>query len=122
MPEDQIPTPQPNAPVSPDTQQVYSQQPYAQPVYTQPAYAQPARPSMSLGSWVITLILTAIPIVGIIMLFVWGFSRDADPNRKVWAQAQLIITAIGIVLCVLYMIAFGSILLATMQSSGSYYY
>ena len=31
-------------------------------------------PVMSLKDWVISIIITCIPIVGIIMLFIWAFA------------------------------------------------
>ena len=30
-------------------------------------------PVLSLGDWIITLIVLAIPLVNLVMLFVWGF-------------------------------------------------
>lgn len=39
-----------------------------------PAYAvKTEEPPVSVGDWIITTLLTAIPLVGFIMLFVWGF-------------------------------------------------
>lgn len=57
---------------------------------------------LSLGGWVATLIIAMIPIVNIIMLFVWGFSANEYNGRKQWARAQLIISAISIVLSILF--------------------
>ena len=28
---------------------------------------------ISVGDWVVTILVTALPIIGIVMLFVWGF-------------------------------------------------
>ena len=38
---------------------------------------------ISIGNWIISLILTMIPIVNIIMLFVWAFSNGTNPT-KAW--------------------------------------
>jgi len=62
---------------------------------------------MTIGEWLITFIITAIPLVGIIMLFVWAFGGDTNPNKKTWAQAYLILMLIGIVLAIIF---FGVIL------------
>lgn len=59
-------------------------------------------PIVTLGNWVITLIITMIPIVNIIMLFVWGFSRKTDPSKANWAKAALILIAVWIVLMLLF--------------------
>ena len=65
---------------------------------------------MSVKDWLITLIITAIPIVGLIMLFVWAFS-EGNVNRQNWAKAALIIAAIFIVLYILFfVIIFGAIM------------
>lgn len=62
------------------------------------------QPDVTLGNWVITLIITMIPILNIIMLFVWSFNHRTNPIKARWAQAALIIMAIWIVL----MLIFGS--------------
>ena len=31
---------------------------------------------ISVGDWVVTILVTALPIIGIVMLFVWGFGGD----------------------------------------------
>ena len=66
-----------------------------------------ATTDMSVGDWVITLIITAIPVVGIIMLFVWAFGDTSKPSRKTWATAALILFAAMIVLSILFSVIFG---------------
>ena len=34
---------------------------------------QPVAPVMSVGEWMLTLLILALPLVNIIMLFVWAF-------------------------------------------------
>lgn len=53
---------------------------------------------ISTGNWFITILITAIPIIGLIMLFVWGFSDATNPNKKNWARAALIWLVIAIAL------------------------
>jgi hypothetical protein len=60
---------------------------------------------VTLGEWMLTLLLTAIPIVNIIMLFVWGFSKSTQPSKANWAKASLIWLAIIIVIYILIFIA-----------------
>ena len=33
------------------------------------------------GDWVLTYLITAIPIVGLVMLFVWAFGNNTNPIR-----------------------------------------
>jgi hypothetical protein len=63
-------------------------------------------PVMSIGQWLVTFLLMAIPIVNIIMIIVWLASKDENPNRKNWVLDYLIVIAISIVLT---FIIFGSI-------------
>ena len=50
---------------------------------------------ISIGNWIISLILTMIPIVNIIMLFVWAFSNGTNPTKANWAKAALILILCG---------------------------
>ena len=43
-------------------------------------------PEVSIGNWVITLIILAIPLVNIIMLFVWAFNRNTNITKANWAK------------------------------------
>lgn len=45
---------------------------------------------MTVGDWVITILITAIPIVGLVMLFVWAFGDNQNQNKANWAKANLI--------------------------------
>ncbi len=72
--------------------------------------------TMSVKDWLITLIITAIPIVGLIMLFVWGFGSSAPATKANWAKAVLIFYLIMIVL---YFV-FGAALLGGMMASGAF--
>ena len=58
---------------------------------------------ISVGEWIITTIILAIPIVGFIMLFVWGFGSNTQPSKANWAKAALIMMGIGIVLSFLFL-------------------
>jgi hypothetical protein len=57
---------------------------------------------LTLGDWLVTLLLLAIPFVNIIMLFVWALSGGTHPSKKTYAQATLIFALIGLVLAVLF--------------------
>ena len=53
---------------------------------------------LTVKDWILTILITAIPLVGIVMLFVWAFGSNENPNKSNWAKATLIWTAIAIVL------------------------
>jgi len=65
---------------------------------------------MTIGDWLITIIITYIPFVGLIMLFVWAFGDGAHPSKKSWAQATLIMVAIMIVLAILFFSLLASVI------------
>ena len=75
------------------------------------SYAEP----MSVKDWLITLIITAIPIIGIIMLFVWAFGSGTHPSKQNWAKAALIMAVIVIVLYVIFGAIFGAMYWSNMQ-------
>jgi len=93
-------------PVGGQTQTNTNYQPnYAPNQQYQPIPAQPVRESdssLTLGTWVVTILLSMIPIVNIIMLFIWGFDSTTAPARRNYAHAQLIWMAVGIVLTIIF--------------------
>jgi hypothetical protein len=64
---------------------------------------------VSTGDWFITILITAIPVVGIVMLFVWAFGGGVNANKANWAKATLLWMLIGGVLA---MLLFGTIIAA----------
>ena len=60
-------------------------------------------PQMSVGNWLLTFIILAIPLVNIIMLFIWAF--DSSSTRRNFARAHLIIAVIVIVIWIVVVIA-----------------
>ena len=69
---------------------------------------------MSVGEWLISMLIMIIPIVNIVMLFIWGFGSP-DPRRN-YARASLIWMAICIGLAVL----FYGVMFALFFSVGGY--
>lgn len=55
----------------------------------------------SVGEWVITFIIMAIPLVNLIMLCVWAFGSNTAPAKANFAKAALIMMVVGIVLTIL---------------------
>jgi uncharacterized membrane protein YdbT with pleckstrin-like domain len=71
-------------------------------------------PVMTVKDWMITILICAIPVVGIVMLFVWAFSSGNNPNKSNWAKAALIWAAIFMVL---YFVFFASLMGAMFMSN-----
>ena len=58
---------------------------------------------LTIGNWLLTLILLAIPLVNLILLIVWAAGGTTHPSKKSFAQAYLIL--IGAVLAIAVMAA-----------------
>lgn len=70
---------------------------------------------MSVGEWLITMLIMIIPIVNIVMLFIWGFGNP-DPRRN-YARASLIWMAISIGLIIIF---YGVIFALIFSTANSY--
>lgn len=70
---------------------------------------------MTVGDWLITTLILIIPIVNIVMLFIWGFGNP-DPRRN-YARASLIWIAICIVLMLIF---YGVVFAFIFNSFNSY--
>ena len=65
---------------------------------------------MTIGDWLLTYLLLIIPIVNIVMLFVWGFGSNTNLSKASWAKASLIWFCIIMVIYVLFIITTLSLL------------
>lgn len=68
----------------------------------QEQYAQGNKSVVSVVEWLVTMLIMLIPVVNIIMLFVWAFSSSTPVSKANWAKAQLIWMVIGIILLFLF--------------------
>ena len=59
------------------------------------AYNQfPERPDESVGSWMLTLLLCGIPVIGFIYLLVLAFGSGAAPSKRNFARSSQDSTAV----------------------------
>ncbi|HEX3016586.1 MAG TPA: hypothetical protein VHP31_01885 [Caproicibacter sp.] len=98
---------------APYQQQPYQQQPYQPAPYQNPGQFEDQSP-LSIGNFLIMILISYIPLVNIIMLFVWGFG-NSNTNKKNLARAQLIMLAIGVVISII----FGASIIAAIASLGA---
>ena len=67
-------------------------------------------PVVSIKEWLITNLIMMIPLVNIVMMLVWAFSSNTNPNKANYFKAALILFAIVMVIyLVLAVVFFGSI-------------
>jgi hypothetical protein len=67
------------------------------------------------GDWFLTLLITAIPLVGFIMLFVWAFSGGTNPSKANWAKAALLWFAVLLAIYLLVILVFGAAFLSAFK-------
>lgn len=83
------------------------------------AYNQfPERPDESVGSWMLTLFVCGIPLIGFVYLLVLAFGSGASPSKRNFARAVFAWEIIAIVVTALLYLLFGAAIVAGL-SSGS---
>ncbi len=71
---------------------------------------------MSVKDWAITLFITGLPIIGLIMLFVWGFGSGSNANKANFAKGALVLAAIMIAIYAVIMMVFGAAILSNIEN------
>jgi len=71
---------------------------------------------MSTKDWFITLLITYLPLVGLIMLLVWAFDSSTNLNKKNFAKASLIWILVWIVLAIIFFALFATMMMGVVGS------
>lgn len=67
-------------------------------------------PIVSIKEWLLTNLIMMIPLVNIVMMLVWAFGSNTNPNKANYFKATLILFAIVMVIyLVLAVVFFGSV-------------
>jgi Na+-driven multidrug efflux pump len=66
--------------------QFYASQQPQMPLYS---YVNDNEKVMSVGDWLLTMVVMMIPLVNVIMVFVWAFGAG-NKNRSNWAKAAIV--------------------------------
>jgi hypothetical protein len=72
-------------------------------------------PPVSVGEWMLTMLVCVIPVVNIVMLFVWAFGSNTNASKANWAKASLIWMLIGLIFAILFIGALMSLFLHLIQ-------
>ncbi len=70
---------------------------------------QPKTDVLSVGDYLLMMVLFSIPVVGFVLMLYWGFGSRTAVNRKHFARAYLIFYVINMVLSVAMLGALGSL-------------
>lgn len=76
--------------------------------------------SIGVGEWLVTMILLNIPILGIILALIWGFSSNVNKSKQNFAKAYLILLIIGLILGAIFSSVIFGMLAAALGGSMSY--
>lgn len=99
-----IPTP---APVSNTYNNGYGNNGYTGGGYNNaPASIEGLEEPVSMGEWLICMLLMMVPCVNIVMMFVWAFSKTEKKSKSNFFKIQLIVTGIILALYIVLMIIF----------------
>jgi cell division protein FtsW (lipid II flippase) len=71
-------------------------------MYQQPMYQQPMMPManteleepVTVGDWMLSTLILCIPIVGLVMIFVWAFGSGTKKSKANFYKASLLWAAI----------------------------
>ncbi|WP_051620465.1 hypothetical protein [Paenibacillus sp. UNC451MF] len=88
--------------------------------YPTPGYQQQVAPAISVKDWMLTILIMIIPLVNIIMLFVWAFGGGTNPSKANYAKASLLWAAIGIVIYILIAFLFLGTIMAGLSRGMDY--
>jgi hypothetical protein len=65
---------------------------------------------LSTVEWFGTLIVLIVPILGIVLYFIWAFGSGVNPNRRNYCRAALILMAISVALGIISSLALRNII------------
>jgi hypothetical protein len=67
---------------------------------------EPLEKPLSTGEWFVTLLVLAIPVIGLIMHFVWAFGGGTNLGRRNFCRAFLLMIAVIFCLSILAVVGF----------------
>ena len=75
---------------------------------------------ISMGEWLVTMLLMLIPCVNIVLMFVWAFSSKEKKSKSNCFKAALIFAAIVLVLYIILIAIFGVAITSMINSNYAY--
>ena len=75
---------------------------------------------ISMGEWLVTMLLMLIPCVNIVLMFVWAFSSKEKKSKSNYFKAALIFAAIVRVLYIILIAIFGVAITSMISSNYAY--
>lgn len=72
---------------------------------------------VSIGEWMITLLIMTLPLINVIMLFIWAFSGNSNISKANWAKATIIWGVIIIAVYLFFILLLGGLFTGLSQMS-----
>ncbi|MFP4242385.1 MAG: hypothetical protein ACLFQB_11165 [Chitinispirillaceae bacterium] len=76
----------------------------------QKPYGQPQGEVVSVKEWIVTILLLCIPVLNIILMFVWAFSNDVKRSKSNYFKAGLIMLAVFLGIWAIFAVTLGTML------------
>ncbi len=57
---------------------------------------------LGVGDWIVTFFIASVPFLGFIMLLVWAFGSNTNPNKASWAKATLVYIVIATLILMMF--------------------
>ena len=77
---------------------------------------------VTVGDWMLTYLLMCIPLVGLILLFVWAFGSNTPVSKANWAKATLLwMLIVTILYIIIFFLIFGLIFAGAAAAAGAEY-
>jgi len=80
--------------------------------YNTSGYNRQQSDVISVGDWMVTLLIMIIPLINIIMLFVWAFGGGPKISKANWAKASLLWLLIMIIIYIIIFAIIGGAFLS----------
>lgn len=68
---------------------------------------------VSVKEWIISLLIMSVPILGLIMMFVWALGGGAKESKSNFFKAQLIMAVIATVISIIAFLLLGGLFAAS---------
>ena len=82
------------------------------------ARSEEAETADSVGSWMLTILLSGIPLFGLVYILILAFGSGRSASKKNWARATLVWGIIASILVLVLYAALGSAVLAVVSSNA----
>jgi len=72
-----------------------------------------AEKQMAFTDWLVMYGVLLVPILNVVMLFIWAFDQNAPKVKKDWAKATLIFIGVAVIIAIILIIAYAIWIMST---------